>query len=80
MNVLRLLGRVGCVVFMLSCGFTAVKGILLTTVILANHSPNLYLLSPALAQVGVGIGGLAILVWAFRKLKPVSSNNGAQSR
>jgi hypothetical protein len=80
MNVLKLVGRIVCVIFMISAGFSVAKGILHTITLFRGPSPSPYALSPAFAEVGVGLGGLAILLWVFRKLKPVANTRPAQQR
>jgi len=78
MNGVKLLGRVLCVILMITSAFSVANGILSIVVICGAPSPSPYALSPAFAQVGVGIGALALLMWAFRKLKPVANTTTAQ--
>lgn len=79
MNAVRLIGRILCVIFIISSAFSVANGILSLVVIFGTPSPSPYALSPPFAQVGVGVGALALLTWAFRKLKPVVNTSAAQS-
>lgn len=78
MNALKLIGRITCVIFMVSSAFSVANGILSMVIIFRMPSPSPYALSPAFAQLGVGVGALALLTWAFRKLKPVANTSDTQ--